>query len=310
MRGRDALRGGQYWLYKYRRYADVRLVFTPEHAIASFGGDPDNFQFPRWDLDMALLRAYAGEPADTPNHFAIDFAGPKAGQPVFVAGHPGPTDRELTVAQLKTLRDLDLPSVAAALFRAARPLHPVRKDEPLGRADRAAEGCSTVENSIKVRRKLLDTLLDDRLMRRKRDDEANAARVVRTPTRAPRRRSAGSAWIDIAKARDECATSTALRSVLEDAAGFNSRLFRYARELVRAATSGRNRTRSGCANTATPRCRRSSSTSAPPRRSIRSSKSSRCRSRSSGCASGSAPTIPSSGSCLRPSRPIRSRPRS
>ena len=102
--------GGQYWLYKYRRYADVRLAFTPEDAIASFGGDPDNFQFPRWDLDMALLRAYAGDrPADTPNHFAIDFAGPKAGQPVFVAGHPGSTDRELTVAQLTTLRDLDLP---------------------------------------------------------------------------------------------------------------------------------------------------------------------------------------------------------
>ena len=82
--------GGQYWLYKYRRYTDVRLVFAPEDAIAAFGGDPDNFQFPRWDFDMSLLRAYEdGKPARTPNHLSIDFTGPKAGDPVFVAGHPG-----------------------------------------------------------------------------------------------------------------------------------------------------------------------------------------------------------------------------
>ena len=102
--------GGQFWLYQYRRYDDVRLVFAPEAAIAAFGGDPDNFQFPRWCLDFSLLRAYEnGRPAATPQHLTIDFAGPAADEPVFVPGHPGSTDRQLTVAELKTLRDRVLP---------------------------------------------------------------------------------------------------------------------------------------------------------------------------------------------------------
>src|SRR5690606_33971978 len=98
--------GGQYFLYRYRRYDDVRLVFAPEAGIAAFGGDPDNFQFPRWCLDFGFLRAYEdGEPGATPDHLRIDFEGPSAGDVVFVSGHPGSTDRLLTVAQLKTLRD-------------------------------------------------------------------------------------------------------------------------------------------------------------------------------------------------------------
>ena len=67
--------GGQYFLYKYKRYDDVRLVFTPETDIAAFGGDPDNFQFPRWSLDFAILRAYEhGKPAKTPDYLKIDFS--------------------------------------------------------------------------------------------------------------------------------------------------------------------------------------------------------------------------------------------
>jgi len=82
--------GGQYFLYKYKRYTDIRLVFAPEGGIAAFGGDPDNFQFPRYCLDMSVMRAYEnGKPAHTPNHLKIDFNGPKAGDVIFVAGHPG-----------------------------------------------------------------------------------------------------------------------------------------------------------------------------------------------------------------------------
>ncbi|MGH8287315.1 MAG: S46 family peptidase, partial [Steroidobacteraceae bacterium] len=78
----DLYDGGQYFLYKYKRYDDVRLVFAPEADIAAFGGDPDNFQFPRWCLDMSMLRAYEnGKPARTPNHLRIDFAGPDEGEP-------------------------------------------------------------------------------------------------------------------------------------------------------------------------------------------------------------------------------------
>src|SRR5580692_2378036 len=86
--------GGQYFLYKYRRYTDLRLVFAPEADIAAFGGDPDNFQFPRWSLDFSILRAYENDkPARTPNFLQINFDGPAVNQLVFVSGHPGSTAR-------------------------------------------------------------------------------------------------------------------------------------------------------------------------------------------------------------------------
>src|SRR4029077_19399239 len=108
----DLYDGGQYWLYKYHRYSDVRLVFAPERGIAAFGGDPDNFQFPRWCRDMSVLRAYGpdGKPASTPNFLTIREEGPKTGDVVFVPGHPGHTDRLLTVSQLLYLRDVFLPN--------------------------------------------------------------------------------------------------------------------------------------------------------------------------------------------------------
>ena len=86
--------GGQHFLYQYRRFDDVRLVFAPEAAIGAFGGDPDNFQFPRWALDMSLMRAYeGGAPARTPGHLKINWNGPAEGETVFVSGHPGSTQR-------------------------------------------------------------------------------------------------------------------------------------------------------------------------------------------------------------------------
>ena len=103
--------GGQYFIYKYKRYDDVRLVFAPELDIAAFGGDPDNFNFPRWCLDMTFLRAYEdGKPASTPNYLQWRKAGPQDGDPVFITGHPGSTDRLLTMTQLKFLRDVSYPN--------------------------------------------------------------------------------------------------------------------------------------------------------------------------------------------------------
>src|SRR5436305_1349861 len=102
--------GGKYDLYKYRRFQDVRLVFAPEFAIAFFGGDPDNFNFPRYDLDVSFIRAWEdGKPAHTEHYFKWSPNGAKEGDLSFVSGHPGGTDRELTVRELQYQRDIALP---------------------------------------------------------------------------------------------------------------------------------------------------------------------------------------------------------
>jgi hypothetical protein len=225
--------GGQYWLYKYRRYDDVRLVFAPEADIAAFGGDPDNFQFPRWCLDFALLRAYRdGRPAATPEHLVVDFAGPAAGDPVFVAGHPGSTDRQLTVAELVTLRDRVLPP---GLLRSSelrgRYIQFGKTGESANRI--VQDALQGLENGIKVQRKQLDALLDDGLMAEKRAAEAALReRVAATPTLAA---EMGDPWARIAAAQTAEAERWLPYLFLEAGTGFNSRLFRYARLLVRAA---------------------------------------------------------------------------
>ncbi len=94
--------GGRYKLYTYRKYTDVRLVFAPEGDTAFFGGDPDNFNFPRYDLDCSFVRIYEnGKPVATPDHLTWSTAAPKEGEAVFVAGNPGSTQRLLTVPSSK-----------------------------------------------------------------------------------------------------------------------------------------------------------------------------------------------------------------
>jgi hypothetical protein len=225
--------GGQYWLYKYRRYDDVRLVFAPEADIAAFGGDPDNFQFPRWCLDFALLRAYRdGRPAPTPEHLSIDFTGPAAGEPVFVAGHPGSTDRQLTVAELVTLRNRVLPP---GLLRSSelrgRYIQFGKTSEAANRI--VQDALQGLENGIKVQRKQLDALLNDELMADKRAAEADLRdRVARDRALAA---EIGDPWARIAAAQEAEAERWLPYLFLEGGTGFNSRLFRYARLLVRAA---------------------------------------------------------------------------
>ena len=220
--------GGQYWLYKYKRYDDLRLVFAPEDDIAAFGGDPDNFQFPRWDLDMSMLRAYDshGKPVATPSYLHIRPEGPKAGELVFVSGHPGSTDRLLTVAQLEELRDVYLPQWLLRASELRGRYIQYGKTSP--EANRIVQNpLLYLENSLKVRRKLLDALLDERLLQHKRDEEAALRAKVPGSNTDP--------WAAIANAEKIESTLGLPYTYLEAGAGFNSRLFGYARILLRGA---------------------------------------------------------------------------
>lgn len=219
--------GGQYFIYKYKRYDDVRLVMAPEADISAFGGDPDNFQFPRWCLDFSFLRVYEhGKPAKIQHFLTLDFAGPKMGQLVFVSGHPGSTSRLDTRAQLEFERDLPLPTIlmrAAELrgryleFGRTKPGNEALVEAPL----------NALQNGIKVRRKLLDALHDDELLKRKSADE--------TALRSGAQLTGADPWQQIDAALQHERQFYLPYTFLENGTGFNSILFRYARLLVRGA---------------------------------------------------------------------------
>ncbi|MGH8197778.1 MAG: S46 family peptidase [Steroidobacteraceae bacterium] len=223
--------GGQYWLYKYKRYEDVRLALAPERGIAQFGGDPDNFQFPRWCLDMSILRAYEnGKPAKTPNHLRINWDGADPGDPVFVSGHPGNTDRLLTVAQLETQRTIFMPFwlIRNSELR-GRMLQYAKTGEEPRRTSEAY--LNQVENAIKVRRKQFDALLDPALLESAaRKEKALADAIAAKPELA----SSANAWKDIEAAQAVWRDILVPHTFIEVGAAFNSILFNHARTLVRA----------------------------------------------------------------------------
>ena len=226
--------GGQYYIYRYRRYVDLRIVFAPELAVAGFGGDPDNFQYPRWDLDVALLRAYDenGVPARTPRFLHLDFKGPRVGEPVFVVGNPGSTFRNLTVSQLLEMRDVELPH---AILRDSELRGRLLQFSGLKRANErvAQTPLLSLENSLKVRRLQLDALHDsqrfERLRREESELRARFASLVHTG------RSMPDPWEEIARAQESKRQLYLPYLYIEGGAGFNSVLFSYARTLVRAA---------------------------------------------------------------------------
>jgi hypothetical protein len=110
--------GGAYHLYRYKRYDDVRIVFAPEQAAAFFGGDPDNFEYPRYDLDICIFRAYEnGQPAKIEHYLKWNSNGPNDGELTFVSGNPGSTDRQLTVDEMKDVRDREVSDLLRVLNR-------------------------------------------------------------------------------------------------------------------------------------------------------------------------------------------------
>jgi hypothetical protein len=225
--------GGQFKVYKYRRYADVRLVFAPEFDTAMFGGDPDNFNFPRYDLDCAFLRLYdGGRPAATPAFLAWSSSAPKAGEPVFVSGNPGATERQLTAAQLRSLRDVALPLLAVEQAELRGRLTELGEQGPAMRRLIAGPLFST-ENAYKVIEGRLAALRDpDFMTAREKQDWDLKARLAADPTLAA---EIGKPWTEIETAQKAYALQFVVWRQLETGAGAGSDLFREARELVRAA---------------------------------------------------------------------------
>lgn len=223
--------GGVYDLYHYKRYTDVRLAFAPEYGVAQFGGDPDNFNFPRYDFDIGVLRAYEnGKPAVTPDYLKWSPAGSKASDLVFVSGNPGGTSRELTTAQLAFERDINFPMTVPTLAEFRGILEEFQKRGP-EQAREVHETLFYVENSYKANIGRQAALNDPAFFASKVAEEQKLrAAVAANPALQA---ADGSAWDDIAKVQ-------ALRQQLQprydavgQAAGFG--LLSTARTLVRAA---------------------------------------------------------------------------
>ena len=186
--------GGLYDLYRYKRYDDVRLAFAPEFSVAQFGGDPDNFNFPRFDFDVGILRAYEnGSPAASPDYLRWSENGSKAGELVFVPGNPGGTSRELTVAELAYERDYALPAglAQAAEMRGVLEEFERRGPEQLREANERLFG---LENGIKVQTGRRLALVDPQFFNAKVAEEKRlrAAVVAR-----PALREDAPAWSEI-----------------------------------------------------------------------------------------------------------------
>lgn len=225
--------GGQYKLYEYRKYADVRLAAAPEAQAAFFGGDPDNFNFPRYDLDFSFVRLYEnGKPVATPAHLAWRSSAPKDGEPVFVAGNPGTTQRLLTAEQLEALRDKALPTTLVFYSELRGRL--IRFSSENAENRRIAEdNLFGIENSFKALSGQQKALIDPALITAKRKADAELkARVAANATLAA---EIGDPWGEIATAQGSYRALYDLYTMQESRGGFRSELFAYARAIVRAA---------------------------------------------------------------------------
>ncbi|MEK7743913.1 MAG: S46 family peptidase, partial [Elusimicrobiota bacterium] len=167
----ELYQGGEYWLYRYQKYMDVRLVMAPEVQAAFYGGDYDNFTYPRHDLDFAFFRVYQdGKPAASKEHFPFKREGAADGELVFVSGHPGKTERLKTLSQLEYSRDLGLPSRLKAYRTRIQALRDFAARGPEAER-RAKDRLFGYENGLKALTGYLQGLREPSLMARKTEDE-------------------------------------------------------------------------------------------------------------------------------------------
>lgn len=231
----DLYHGGQFKLYKYRKYSDVRLVFSPGVQTAFFGGDPDNFNFPRYDLDSAFVRLYEnGAPVATPGHLKWNASAPTAGEPAFVAGNPGGTDRQLTTAQLATQRDLQIPMTLVQFSELRGRLIRFGEESPENKRI-AQDLLFGLENSYKVYFGRLFALNSGDLMAQKQAQQAALQAKVAQLNLGP---SFDDPWATIADAQKDLA-ALYLPYRMVEGGPIGSDLYRYARSLVRAAAERR-----------------------------------------------------------------------
>ena len=196
--------GGEYWLYRYKKYTDVRLVFAPEQQIAFFGGDPDNFTYPRYDLDLALFRVYEdGKPIETRDYLKWNPKGAGDDDLVFVAGHPGSTARLETMAQLSFERDVFEPTTLKILRRRIAVLKEFAAQGPQ-QAREAGSRIFSLENSRKAYEGRLQGLRDPAIFGKKqKEEEEFKSRVMANPHW---KAAYGTAWQEIADAEKRAAS--------------------------------------------------------------------------------------------------------
>jgi len=228
--------GGRYHLYRSKKYTDVRLVFAPEQAIAFFGGDPDNFEYPRCDFDVCFFRVYEnGRPAKTPDYLRWNPASLKEGDLTFVAGHPGATQRLNTVDHLEVERDFVLPE-ALDMLRRREVLLTAFSQRSAENARRARDMLLGVQNGRKARMGRLAGLQDPAVMERKRSEEESLR--IATPRGSlggMDARECRSAHESIRRSLEAFLRIRKEYDLLERGQAFNSALFRIARTLVRMA---------------------------------------------------------------------------
>jgi hypothetical protein len=232
----ELYQGGEYWLYRYKKYTDMRLVMAPEIQAAFYGGDFDNFTYPRYALDFAFFRVYENGKPVHPEHFLKwSQDGAADGELVFVTGHPGHTDRLMTVAQLEYSRDLGLPLYLEVARKKRRDYYDYAA---LGaeQSRRSKDRIFGIENAIKAVTGEYEGLLDDKLLGKLKTNE-DALRKAVSEERSPAARAAAGSWDKISAAQRKYAArrlfSTYRRYDPTKVAGLASTIVRYVAETAK-----------------------------------------------------------------------------
>src|SRR5438034_7333883 len=252
--------GGAYHLYRYKRYDDVRIVFAPEQQMAFYGGDPDNFEYPRFDLDICIFRVYEnGQPAKIENFLKWNSRGPSDGELTFVSGSPGKTDRQLTLDELADTRDRFLPYLLR-MFNRREVLEMAYSERSFENARKARDDLFGDQNNRKRYDGYLAGLLDPQIWSLLQEREQKLHAGIASE---PKLRSTTEAYDRIKNAQSEIAKSAPLYNYLEmerpktttyrQPRAFVSHLFKYSRLLVRAAAAGAEPTSERSADTQKPR---------------------------------------------------------